>query len=385
MKNKMLLILLPFSIHIAVAQNQVSKILLEKPFNLELLRYVSEVDIEISNDDFIELLKHQNDEQYYITYFQENGICIRSKEDKQYNLYFFLYGVNILAVQEVYGYNISQAIFDYKENQWRKSALLNEAYIPQLINPEFKVPSIEIEQPYLNIVFGISTIDVKLNELEVDRWMRNNYKVLDNETINDIEAFSITYEWDGKNFIKKKNAYNKKLGQNLKSYLYQTFESGPGVYNFTCPYAALVNCSNSLPNQGVINYQPKNLTDNDKNTAWSEASSGYGKGEFIEFIVKEKIVLPSFLIENGYAKNEATFKNNNRIKLFKVYLNDKIIGTVELLDTPKPQQFELLPTWLKINSVNKNDKIKFAIESVYKGIKYDDTVISTFVITGNCE
>jgi hypothetical protein len=215
--------------------------------------------------------------------------------------------------------------------------------------------------------------------------MRNNYKVLDNETINDIEAFSITYEWDGNSFIKKKNAYNKKLGQNLKSYLYQTFESGPSVYNFTCPYAALVNCSNSLPNQGIINYQPKNLTDNDKNTAWSEASSGYGKGEFIEFIVKEKIVLPSFLIENGYAKNEATFKNNNRIKLFKVYLNDKIIGTVELLDTPKPQQFELLPTWLKINSVNKNDKIKFAIESVYKGIKYDDTVVSTFVITGNCE
>lgn len=385
MKNKMLLILLPLSIQIAVAQNQVSKILLEKPFDLELLRYVSEDDIELSNDDFKKLLKQQNDEQYYVTYVKENGICIRSKEDKQYNLYFFLYGDNTLAVQEVYGYNISQAVFNYKENKWSKSALLNEAYIQQLINPEFKVPLIEIEQPYLNIVFGISTIDVKLNELEIDSWMRNNYKVPDNQTINDIEAFSITYNWDGNNFIKKKNAYNKELGQNLKSYLYQTFESGPGVYNFACPYAVVVNCSNSLPNQGSTNYLPKNLIDNDKNTAWSEASSGYGKGEFIEFIVKEKIVLPSFLIENGYAKNEATFKNNNRIKLLKVYLNDKIIGTVELLDTPKPQQFELLPTWLKINSVNKNDKIKFAIESVYKGIKYDDTVISTFVITGNCE
>jgi hypothetical protein len=49
------------------------------------------------------------------------------------------------------------------------------------------------------------------------------------------------------------------------------------------------------------------------------------------------------------------------------------------------QSFNISPSWLKdAPEFRKGTKVKFVIEEVYKGSKYNDTVISYFVPVGNC-
>lgn len=86
---------------------------------------------------------------------------------------------------------------------------------------------------------------------------------------------------------------------------------------------------------------------------------------------KDTILKPFRLsVVNGYVKSEQTFKENGRIKQFKVFLNDNFQGSVELLDTPLVQEFNLDFIF------TKNDVVTLIPINYYKGTKYNDVCIS---------
>lgn len=79
-------------------------------------------------------------------------------------------------------------------------------------------------------------------------------------------------------------------------------------------------------------------------------------------------------IINGYAQNETLWKNNNRVKKMKLVIDNKEEYILELEDSDKFQVFELD---YKNSNVGKPIVATFEILEVYKGDKYDDTVLTT--------
>ena len=73
---------------------------------------------------------------------------------------------------------------------------------------------------------------------------------------------------------------------------------------------------------------------------------------------------------NGYVKSQEIAYNNGSVKKMKVYVNDEYKETIELLDTPLPQEF-------MVDAIFRtNDKITLVPVSYYFGIAYDDVCIS---------
>lgn len=73
---------------------------------------------------------------------------------------------------------------------------------------------------------------------------------------------------------------------------------------------------------------------------------------------------------NGYVKSEKTFRQNGRVKTMDLFLNNTYKETVQLLDTPLVQEFEVATTFFK------NDVIQLIPTSYYNGTAYDDICIS---------
>ena len=87
--------------------------------------------------------------------------------------------------------------------------------------------------------------------------------------------------------------------------------------------------------------------------------------------------LTGFYIVNGYAKNEKLFKANSRVKKLKLTIDGTKEYILELEDTMNPQLFDI--RYEQEPNLDKLDAIKaeFEILEVYKGEKYEDTVITT--------
>ena len=151
-----------------------------------------------------------------------------------------------------------------------------------------------------------------------------------------------------------------------------------------------VKTSSHLESQGDNSYEGNNISDFSYKTAWVEGKKGYGIGEFIEFsFVPEHPRITTIKIANGYVKSRKSWKNNSRVKKLKIFINDSIYGIINLKDVYSLQSiylknpvgypprddfenFQSIPNW----------KIKFEILEVYKGDKYDDTVISEIFFDG---
>jgi hypothetical protein len=96
-------------------------------------------------------------------------------------------------------------------------------------------------------------------------------------------------------------------------------------------------------------------------------------------------------------KSEALYKNNSRVKRLAVYENDKLIAILNLKDIRGKQSFSFDPigntrtekyspetkSWRNEIDTEAGDwTLKFEILEVYKGDKYDDTVISEIYFDG---
>jgi hypothetical protein len=136
-------------------------------------------------------------------------------------------------------------------------------------------------------------------------------------------------------------------------------------------------------------YSVKNIIDERPETAWVEGKKDSGIGEYITINItpcseidkyygkKGLYKIKKIGIISGYAKNNTTFKQNNRIKKFRLKYDNGLTKSryvkYTLKDTMAMQYIEFKkPVFM--------NKLKLQILEVYKGSKYDDTCISEIKI-----
>ena len=128
-------------------------------------------------------------------------------------------------------------------------------------------------------------------------------------------------------------------------------------------------------------YKAEFANDLSYKTAWVEGKKDEGIGEYLEYYFKnDSPRITEIIISNGYMKSEETWKNNNRVKKLKLYVNDVPFGILNLKDSRTDQYFEIGTLG---HNKNRTDLIlKFEILEVYKGSKYNDTAITEIYFDG---
>lgn len=172
------------------------------------------------------------------------------------------------------------------------------------------------------------------------------------------------------------------------NYIFGSYEEIQGGMGGCCKGFCADNliASSILPNQGENNYGADMIKDDACQTAWVEGVNGDGIGESLEFTYTYDIAYEqsaeysckytdSFLIANGYQKNETSFVENNRVKKMKMYINGKPYCWIKLKDEMGIQMVNL-GFIKKLGKKTNTIKIKLEITEVYKGTKYNDTAIS---------
>jgi Tol biopolymer transport system component len=149
-------------------------------------------------------------------------------------------------------------------------------------------------------------------------------------------------------------------------------------------------------------YSVTNAVDGNPATAWVEGAPGGGAGDWVRLkldAVKYSPTTTPFSIAGigivpGYAKNQKTWAENNRVKTALVVVhipnpaadqeNEWVVYRLRFKDENKLQFFELPAVKRAINMDPMTATVWIKIEAVYQGTKYDDTCISEVVIVGGC-
>ena len=128
-------------------------------------------------------------------------------------------------------------------------------------------------------------------------------------------------------------------------------------------------------------YKAEFANDLSYKTAWVEGKKDEGIGEYLEYYFKnDSPRITEIIISNGYMKSEETWKNNNRVKKLKLYVNSVPFGILNLKDSRTNQYFSV--GTLRHNKNGTDLILKFEILEVYKGSKYNDTAITEIYFDG---
>ncbi|MDB9931120.1 hypothetical protein OAD28_00180 [Flavobacteriales bacterium] len=138
-----------------------------------------------------------------------------------------------------------------------------------------------------------------------------------------------------------------------------------------------VKASSTLSPQGKHSYSANNINDYDPRTAWVEGKSDYGIGEYLS-LKGDMFGGTNIYIFNGYQSSYSSWKNNSRVKKFRVYVDNRPICYLELKDKMGGQYFDLSDYDLY------GQWIRFEIVEVYKGDKWNDVAISEIHTRGCC-
>jgi hypothetical protein len=142
-----------------------------------------------------------------------------------------------------------------------------------------------------------------------------------------------------------------------------------------------VTSDGHLHQQGNVNYKTENIHDFDLFTAWIPDTVGSAIGKRINFYFKPLSPrVNEIIIYNGYIKNYELFKNNSRVKKFKLYINSVYYATLELSDTTASQTFQIAP--VRSTDKKKDLVLTFEILEIYKGDKYLDVAVSEINFNG---
>jgi len=143
-----------------------------------------------------------------------------------------------------------------------------------------------------------------------------------------------------------------------------------------------VTASSELKPSGSAAYGAWNAHDFSLKTAWVEGAAGYGVGESLKYIFKNKSPrVTGVLIYNGYVKDEKAWADNSRVKLLRLYANDSLYALLRLADTRDLQTFDL-PEPLGRRTDGKDLELKFEIAEVYEGKLFKDTALTEIYFDG---
>lgn len=136
-------------------------------------------------------------------------------------------------------------------------------------------------------------------------------------------------------------------------------------------------CATSmLPPQFGNDYDVGNLFGNDAGTAWVEGREGPGIGEAVSIDLQKPQTIRRIVIRNGYQKNRDIFQKNGRVRRLRIEFSGGQSRNVTLRDSMDEQSLQIEPPV-------RAHWVKFVIEDVYAGSKYQDTAISKLYIVAD--
>jgi hypothetical protein len=357
---------------------------------------------EISTEELTKVLKKGESENWRRTVLDEKNeeIVIRNKNASDNSVRFIAYrptsGNPMIGVQQVNAQVSATQIWIYNLNPngdhpegWNEYSLPTYK-LDDFFDERIQLPSSfngEDALPYQDIELSPKKIEISLN-----KW--SFLSVLGSDSIEpqgalDPARIKYTYilTFNEGNFEPSKvteAGYQESL--TFTSRIAEDSENGPGIHEFDCAHGVRVTSSSVLASQGGNSYKATNLIDRSETTAWSEGAEGSGVGEWVEFTIVENFLIgSSWGIVNGYMKDKTRWQENNRVKKLKVLVDDQLLGYVVLANSSSYQLFDIAPPWMKnAPEFKKGTRIRFVVEEVYNGSRFDDTLISYFVPIGNC-
>lgn len=330
---------------------------------------------------------------------ERGAITIQNKEANDNSVRFNVYRSSSIALVGVQQQNAQVSVTELWEYHYNVDGDHPERWNQYLLS-EYKIDSFFSEKvilpetfrgqsatQYLEYEFSPKGLVVSLNKWTFMRDLESNSLAPEGPLDPALIKYKYMLNWNGDAFIEEKveeAGYEDILTFN--AHVVEPLDGGPGPHEFDCPHGVTVSASSALKSQANNSYKASNMTDSNDSTAWAEGVEGSGVGEWIEFTVTQDFLIgSSWQISNGYTKNKTTWEENNRIKKFKVIVNDVVAGYVMLANVSTYQSFSIAPSWLRDSpKIGKGTKVRFVIEEIYKGSRYDDTLISYFVPTGNC-
>ena len=145
-----------------------------------------------------------------------------------------------------------------------------------------------------------------------------------------------------------------------------------------------ISATSRLAPEGDVNFDEKNLYDENYQTSWMEGVEGYGIGEKITFVFDDVTAgFTGIEIANGDYASEDSWKNYSRAKKMKLSFNGEPMFILNLKDEMGNQVF----SWDKELNVKDEELLRaftipLEIMDVYKGDLYDNTVISEVLPSG---
>jgi len=142
-----------------------------------------------------------------------------------------------------------------------------------------------------------------------------------------------------------------------------------------------VEASSYLDNKKA--YQPENVADGDRTTAWVEGVAGDGIGESLTIILDEPRKVTEIGIVPGYTKSEKLWYANNRVAKVEIIVNGSFTITKAFIDKynslpPTSKEAYQLVSLEGFDEIVKS--IRITLTKVYKGTKYEDTCISEILL-----
>lgn len=138
------------------------------------------------------------------------------------------------------------------------------------------------------------------------------------------------------------------------------------------------------------NHNPMDTRDLNAYTAWVENKDGYGEGESLTLYMDpiyfsaiqeggvDTLNCTGLKVINGYNKSKEDWFNNSRVKIMKIYKNNKPFCMVELYDSTNWQDIK----FKKSMKIRPDDVIKAEIIETFEGYKYPNAAITEFLLVG---
>lgn len=379
---KFLLIIL--SLHAQDEFETSSEFLLKTSFKINNIL----LNEEISESVFQQLLTNNEIGELYLEHSDIPGFSCSIKwiDDSQKEIAFYVYrgdAVNVVCVQAIHGYNVSNHFFKQSIGQnWIRLALI--ARLNDFLAADANIWDSEDRRQYLiDYRFYPEEIIAEINERRLGEEVALDESVSpDLVDVEHLIANFIIFEWSGNSLVERVEPNSKYrplyLARSVKSLYMDRLMDFPDCAD-----------ENSFFIQTSLIHPCEPTSLDSFNIVWNTKKENQNGIDFIEvhFLTRSSVAYHNFsyAIVNGYSKSDELWISHNRIKRLKVFKNAEPFVEVLLQDTFKPQTFSINPPGLERISLKEGDRIRFEISETYPGNKNNVTFVSHFAPLIYCD